>query len=118
MPRTPAETLQTFIKRQDAPTLAAVLLELAESHDAVRERLTRLQLADRPDKLAAGFRKTLNGWRRSTRFLTGRDARDFGLELEAWLDQVARELAPKSPPAALDLFQAFIESDGVRVAAR
>ncbi len=111
MPRTPAETLQTFIKRQDAPTLAAVLLELAESHDAVRERLTRLQLADRPDKLAAGFRKTLNGWRRSTRFLTGRDARDFGLELEAWLDQVARELAPKSPPAALDLFQAFIESD-------
>ena len=112
MTRTPAETLQTFIKRQDAPTLAAVLLELAESHDAVRERLTRLQLADRPDKLAAvGFRKTLNGWRRSTRFLTGRDAREFGLELEAWLDQVARELGPKSPPVALELFQAFIESD-------
>jgi tetratricopeptide (TPR) repeat protein len=111
MTRTPAETLQTFIKRQDSPTLAAVLLELAESHDAVRERLTRLQLADRPDKLAVGFRKTLNGWRRSTRFLTGRDAREFGLELEAWLDQVACELAPKSPPAALELFQAFIESD-------
>ncbi len=88
-----------------------MLLELAGSHDAVRERLTRLQLADRPDKLAAGFRKTLNGWRRSKRFLVGRDAREFELELEAWLDQVARELGPKSPPAALELFQAFIESD-------
>lgn len=110
MPRQHAETLQIFIERQDTPTLAAVLIELASSHDAVRERLTRLQLADRPDKLAAGFRKTLNGWRRSKRFLVGREAREFGLELEAWLEHVARELGPKSPPAALALFQDFIES--------
>jgi NAD(P)-dependent dehydrogenase (short-subunit alcohol dehydrogenase family) len=78
MPRTPPEDLQTFLQRQDAPTLVAVLLEPAEDHDAVKARLTRLQLTDRPDKLAAGFRKTLNGWRRSKRFMVGGEAREFG----------------------------------------
>jgi hypothetical protein len=33
--------------------------------------------------------------------------------LEAWLDQIARELMPKAPPTALALFQAFIEADAV-----
>jgi len=113
MPRTPPEDLQTFLERQDAPTLVAVLLELAEDHEAVKARLTRLQLADRPDKLAAGFRKTLNGWRRSKWFMVGGEAREFGRTLEAWLDQVARELMPKAPPTALELFQAFIEADAV-----
>lgn len=113
MPRTPPEDLQTFLQRQDASTLAAVLLELAGDHEAVKARLTRLQLADRPDKLAAGFRKSLNGWRRSRRFMVGGEARQFGRALEAWLDQVARELMPKAPPTALELFQAFIEADAV-----
>lgn len=31
--------------------------------------------------------------------------------LEGWLDQVARELLPKDPPAALALFEAFIDAD-------
>jgi hypothetical protein len=31
--------------------------------------------------------------------------------LDGWLDQVARELLPKDPPAALSLFEAFIEAD-------
>ena len=113
MPRTPPEDLQTFLRRQDAPTLVAVLLELAEDQEAVKARLTRLQLADRPDKLAAGFRKTLNGWRRSKRFMVGGEAREFGRTLEAWLDQIARELMPKAPPTALELFQAFIDADAV-----
>ena len=113
MPRTPPEDLQTFLQRQDASTLAAVLLELAGDHEAVKARLTRLQLADRPDKLAAGFRKSLNGWRRSRRFMVGGEARQFGRALEDWLDQVARELMPKAPPTALELFQAFIEADAV-----
>ena len=55
MPRTPPEDLQTFLQCQDVPTLVAVLVELAEDHEAVKARLTRLQLADRPDKLAAGW---------------------------------------------------------------
>lgn len=111
MSRTPTENLQTFLQRQDVSTLAAILLELAEDHEAVKARLTRLQLADRPDKLAAGFRKTLNGWRRSKRFMVGGEAREFGRGLEAWLDQVAHELMPKAPPTALELFQSFIEAD-------
>jgi hypothetical protein len=111
MARPAAEDLETFLRRQDAPALVAVLLELANDHEAVQARLARMQLADRPDKLAAGFRNTLAGWRRSTSFHGYREAREFGRTLEGWLDQVARELLPKDPPAALALFESFIEAD-------
>ena len=107
MPKASAETLEAFLHRQEASTLCAVLLELAEAHDVVKQRLVRLQLADRPDKLAAGFKKTLSAWRRSTRFHGYRESREYGSMLEAWLDQVANELAPKDPPAAVALFEAF-----------
>ena len=108
----PTESLEAFLQRQDASALAAVLLELAAEHEAVQQRLVRMQLADRPDKLAASFRKTLAGWRRSTKFHGYPEARAFGRQLEAWLDQVARELVPRDPPAAVALFEAFIEADG------
>lgn len=62
------EDLETFLRRQDAEHLIDVLLELANDHEAVQARLARMQLADRPDKLAAGFKKTLSGWKRSTKF--------------------------------------------------
>jgi hypothetical protein len=78
MDRQTTEDLETFLRRQDAATLAEVLLELANDHEAVQARLARVQLADRPDKLAAGFRKTLAGWRRSTRFHGYSEAREFG----------------------------------------
>jgi hypothetical protein len=105
------EALEAFLRRQDAADLVAVLLELANDHEAVQARLARMQLADRPDKLAAGFKKTLNAWRRSTKFYGYRDAGEFGRVLGGWLEQVARELLPKDPPAALSLFEAFIETD-------
>ncbi len=111
MPRSPPEDLESFLQRQDLPTLIAVLLELSADHDAVRSRLERLQLADRPDKLAASFRRTLAGWRRATRFLPYRESREFARTLDAWLEQVRRELLPKDPAAALALFEAFIECD-------
>lgn len=111
MPKRPAESLEAFVQRQPASALAAVFLELAGEHEAVRQRLVRLQLADRPDKLAATFKKTLAAWRRSTRFNAYREAREFGRELQAWLDQVAAELGPKDPPAAVALFEAFIEAE-------
>ena len=107
----PTEDLETFLRRQDAGDLVAVLLELAKDHEAVQARLARMQLADRPDKLAAGFKKTLSGWRRSTKFYGYREAGEFGRMLDGWLDQVERELLPKDPPAALSLFEAFIEAD-------
>lgn len=114
MPRkTAAESLQDFVCRQDAPTLASILLELAQDHAGVRDRLVRLQLSNQPKALAAGFRKTLAGWRRPRKFLGYSQAGQFGLELEDWLGQVERELMPKDPAAALALAEAFIESDGV-----
>ena len=111
MPAPPDEDLETFLRRQDAGDLVAVLLELAKDHEAVQARLAHMQLADRPDKLAAGFKKTLSGWRRSTQFYGYSEAREFGRMLDGWLDQVARELLPKDPPAALSLFENFIEAD-------
>lgn len=111
MPKASAESLEAFLQRQEASTLRAVLLELADAHEAVKQRLARLQLADRPDKLAAAFKKTLAAWRRLTKFHGYRESREYGSRLEAWLDQVARELAPKDPPAAVALFEGFIESD-------
>ena len=111
MAKPPIEDLEAFLRRQDAGDLVAVLLELAKDHEAVQARLERMQLADRPDKLAAGFKKTLSGWRRSTKFYGYREAGEFGRMLDGWLDQVERELLPKDPPAALALFEAFIEAD-------
>ena len=112
MPPAPADDLETFLKRQDRSTLVNVLIELANDHEAVQARLTRLQLADRPDELASGFRKTLTAWRRSSRYFSYREAGEFGRTLEAWLGQVERELLPKDPAAALALFESFIEADG------
>lgn len=113
MAKPPSEDTATFLARQTHQTLVAVLLELAREHEPVQARLDRLKLADQPDKLAVGFRKTLAAWKRSTRFHSYREAGEFGRTLEAWLEQVASELAPKDPPAALALFQDFIEADAV-----
>ena len=89
-----------------------VLVELANNHEAVQARLTRLQLADQPDKLASGFRETLAAWHGSSRYFSYREAGEFGRTLEAWLGQVERELLPKDPAAALALFESFIKADG------
>ncbi|GAC1426883.1 MAG: hypothetical protein NVSMB6_27130 [Burkholderiaceae bacterium] len=112
MPLKPSDDLESFLRRQDPSTLVGVLLELASDHEAVQARLARLQLADRPDKLAAVFRKALTAWSRSSKYFTYREAGAFGCSLEAWLEQVARELLPKYPAAALALFESFIEADG------
>lgn len=111
MTKSPREDLEAFLRRQDATDLVALLLELAQEHDAVRARLARMQLADRPDKLAAGFKTTLASLRRSTRFYDYREANGFVRTLGTWLDQVAHELLPIDPSAALSLFEAFIETD-------
>ena len=42
MPPAPADDLETFLKRQDRSTLVNVLIELANDHEAVQARLTRL----------------------------------------------------------------------------
>lgn len=111
MPKASTETLDAFLLKQDVSTLCAVLLELAEANKEVKQRLTRLQLANRPDKLAAGFKKALAALWRSTKIRGYRESREYGSMLETWLDQVAKELAPKDPAAAVALFESFIEAD-------
>lgn len=114
MPGKPAaEAIEAFVRKQDAATLAAVLLELAEEHAAVRDRLVRLKRSNQPKSLAAGFRKTLTAWQRPAKYLGYAHAREFGRELEAWLGQIERELMPQDPAAALVLAEAFIEADEV-----
>ncbi len=107
----PTEDLHAFLRRQPPAALADLLVELANDHPEVDKRLQRLQLSDSPGKLAAMFRKTLAGWRRSTKYHDYKSVGEFAAKLELWLDQVARELAPKDPALALDLFEAFIEMD-------
>ena len=114
MPRkTSADALASFIRLQNADTLASILIELAANHPAVNDRLARLQLSNQPKALSQGFRKTLTAWRRSTKYLGYSHAGEFGRELEAWLEQIERELMPQDPAAALALAEAFIEADDV-----
>lgn len=106
------EDLESFIRKQDAPTLAGVLLELAGEHEAVRRRLARLQLTEQPERLAQHFRKVLARWRRgATEDLDEDETRAFGHSLQGWVSQVERELLPRNPVAALELAEAFLECD-------
>jgi len=105
------DDVAAFVRGLDQSALAAVLLELAADHEAVRKRLERLQLSAQPRALAAVFRATLKSWQRSTRFIGYRDSHPFAAELEGWLGEVERELLPKAPELALELIEAFIKSD-------
>jgi hypothetical protein len=113
MARPPPEQLEAFLARQDVPALVSVLMELAAEHDAVNTRLVRMQLADRPDKLAAAFRKSLAAWRRSSKWIGYSEAPRFARSLEVWLEEVEREMLPKDPAAAVALYESFIETDVV-----
>jgi hypothetical protein len=103
------DEIAALVRGLDEAALRATLIELALGHEAVRQRLARLQLS--AQKLAAAFRATLNGWRRSTRFLDYRQSREFAAELDTWLGQVERELLPRDPKLALGLFEALVDSD-------
>lgn len=70
------EDLVAFVRRQSAEALAEVLLELADANPQVRQRLVRMQLSDKPYRLAATFQKALNGWRRQSRLLDYRASQD------------------------------------------
>jgi hypothetical protein len=106
-----ADEIAALVRNLDPATLRALLIELAAQHEPVRDRLHRLQLSAQPRQLAAAFRNTLNGWRRATRFIHYRESHAFAADLEAWLGQVERELLPRDPALALELFEAFIASD-------
>jgi hypothetical protein len=102
---------EAFVRRMPPAQMAELLIELSAGQRAVKERLLRLMLADNPRRLATHFRKSLTAWRRGRKFLAYRDAREFGREMEAWLEQLDSELLPRDPAAALELVESFIQSD-------
>lgn len=106
-----ADEIAALVHSLDPATLRALLIELAAHHEPVRDRLHRLRLSAQPRQLAAAFRTTLDGWRRATRFIGTRESHAFAAELDAWLGQVERELLPREPALALELFEALITSD-------
>lgn len=102
-----------FLASQDAPTLAQVLLALAEDYSPVCERLERLRLRDDPAALTTRFTRQLQRWETDHRFVGYQDAPAFGQELDTWVAQVEREVLPRFPGEAMALFAAFLEFDHV-----
>lgn len=117
MPKRKISAPATLDERLDAlrgkpkEELAALLAELAATHPEVEERLARHALAADPARLAGEFRKRLQRWKRSRRFLWRSAASAFGRALEAWLDEIERELLPLDPARAHMLAESFLRSD-------
>jgi hypothetical protein len=107
------EEMASFLAKQDAPTLAQVLLELAEDFAPVYERLERLQLQDDPAALSARFNQQLQRWKNNDRYVACQDAAAFGRELDVWVAQVQREVLPRFPDEAMAMFTEFLELDRV-----
>jgi hypothetical protein len=107
------EEMASFLAKQDAPTLAQVLLELAEDFAPVYERLERLRLQDDPAALSARFNQQLQRWKNNDRYVAYQDAATFGRELDVWVAQVQREVLPRFPDEAMAMFAAFVELDRV-----
>ena len=119
MTHTDLTDLEKRLKRLNKGSLITLLLELATNDGTVRSRLERVEPTDQPDrpakgssKLVGGLRKILSGWRRSQQYYDYRSAPGFIGMLEDWLEQVAAEVLPTDPAAAVELFEEFIEADG------
>ena len=103
------DEIARLVARQDAQTLAKVLLELAEDYAPVYQRLERLRLSDDPAALRAQFTQQLQRWENDHRYVRYQDAGAFGRELDVWVAQVQREMLPRFPGEAMVLFAALLE---------
>lgn len=105
------ERLASFLATVDAPTLAQLLLELAQDFPPVYARLERLKVREDPAALGAQFALQLQRWEGDDRLVRYQDAAAFGQELDVWVAQVQREVLPRFPSEAMALFAAFLELD-------
>jgi DNA invertase Pin-like site-specific DNA recombinase len=105
------DPLRTFLEGLDRAELVDLLIESAHTEGIVQRRLERRRLATDPAQLAADFKRTLQGWKRSQRFIAYQEAHAFAASLQEWLDQIERELLPIQPALARELYEAFIVSD-------
>jgi hypothetical protein len=62
------DEIARLVARQDAQTLAQVLLELAEDYPPVYQRLERLRLSDDPAALRAQFTQQVHRWENDPRY--------------------------------------------------
>ena len=107
------ERMAGFLASQGVPMLAQVLIELAEDHEPVYQRLKRLRLSDDPVALSEEFTQHLQRWETDDRWVRYQGVAAFGQELDVWVAQVQREVLPRFPLAAMRLFAAFLELDKV-----
>ncbi len=107
----PQTRLATALRRVPKETLADLLAELAQSYPEVSERLERYALSHDLARLANVFRARLEDWKHPKRFRGRGAAADFGRELQAWLDEIERELLPLDAAQALQLAEAFLGND-------
>lgn len=108
---TEREDLQRFLDTQEALVLRQVLLELAERHPAVYQRLLLLEQAHNPEAFTALLTTQLDQWRFDDRYVALAAGSALANELEEWLSQVENVLVPASPVQALRLLEAFIRLD-------
>ena len=59
--KTSLESIEAFVREQDAATLASVLLELAKGHAVVRDRLARLQLWEQTEGTDGNVSQDVDG---------------------------------------------------------
>lgn len=109
-PAPPQEHLD-LLRELPQEALVSLLAELAAAHPEVARRLTQHALAHDPARLAAVFRARLQGRKDNQHFLHRSVATHFGRDLEAWLEQVERELLPLDPVRAHDLAEALLAND-------
>jgi len=107
---TPDKRLEA-LRGQPKEALVALLAELAATNSEAEARLARHALAADPARLAALFRTRLQSWKRFRRFLGRSGAAVFGRALEAWLDEIERELLPLDSARAHALAEAFLRTD-------
>lgn len=107
------DEIARLVAKQDAQTLARVLVALAEDYAPVYQRLERLRLSADPAALRAQFTQQLHRWENCHRYVRHHDAGAFGRELDVWVAQVQREMLPRFPGEAMLLFAAFLELDRV-----
>ena len=79
------EAIASFLAKQDAPTLAQALLELAVNYELVYQRLERLRLRDDPTPLMAGFTQQQQKWAETDDRSRATRTATFGRDLDVWV---------------------------------
>ncbi len=87
------QELRSKLERIESDLLAALLVQLADEDDGIRERVEALALRADPTAYRHALRQRLDRFKRGRRFIHYRESSAFARQLEAWLDDLEEELA-------------------------